>query len=69
MEINQKICNPEIYLKYLSMNIYVINQNCIRKKNMINQIKKKHLKDTSSSISFIGFWEGSEFHNVLVILW
>lgn len=67
MEINQKICNPEIYLKYLSMNIYVINQNCIRKKNMINQIKKN--SKISSSISFIGFWEGSEFHNVLVILW
>lgn len=68
MEINQKICNPEIYLKYLSMNIYVINQNCIRKKNMINQIKKNSKIHLHSSISFIGFWEGSEFHNVLVIL-
>lgn len=63
MEINQKICNPEIYLKYLSMNIYVINQNCIRKKNMINQIKKNskihllqfHLQDSGKDQNFIMF--------------
>lgn len=62
MEINKKICNPEIYLKYLSMNIYVINQNCIRKKNMINQIKKNskihlqfHLQDSGKDQNFIMF--------------